>query len=114
MGANISEKFVGLRQSHLDSVARMFNALAEPTRLRILQSLQAGPLAVGQIVEETGAKQANVSKQLGILHAAGLVSRERNGNIVRYYISESMIFELCGLVCAKIQRDAEAQAKAFR
>lgn len=113
MAVDISEKFKGLETGQLESVSRMFNALAEPTRLRILQSLQAGPLAVGRIVEETGAKQANVSKQLGILHAAGLVSRERNGNIVRYYISEPMIFELCGLVCAKIRRDAETQAKAF-
>lgn len=114
MGADISKKFHGLEQAQLESVARMFNALAEPTRLRILQALQAGPLPVGQIVEETGAKQANVSKQLGILHAAGLVSREREGNVVRYFIGEPMIFELCGLVCSKIRRDAEAQAEAFR
>jgi DNA-binding transcriptional ArsR family regulator len=113
MGADISRKFTGLEQAQLESVARMFNALAEPTRLRILQSLQAGPLTVGQIVEQAGAKQANVSKQLGILYAAGLVSRQREGNLVRYFIAEPMIFELCGLVCAKIHRDAEAQARAF-
>jgi DNA-binding transcriptional ArsR family regulator len=114
MGADISGKFVGLEQPQLESVARMFGALAEPTRLRILQALQAGELTVGQIVQQTGARQANISKQLGILHAAGVVSRQREGNIVRYFISEPIIFELCRLVCAKLRRDGEAQAKAFR
>ena len=107
-------RFTSLDRERLESVARMFSALSEPTRLQILQSLQPGPLSVTEIVERLGAKQANVSKQLGILYQAGLVERERHGNIVRYFISEPMIFELCGLVCAKIQRDAEERARAFR
>ncbi len=106
-------KFTNLDRARLERVAGMFDALSEATRLQILQALQGGALAVGEIVERLGAKQANISKQLGILHQAGLVERERNGTMVRYFISEPMIFDLCGLVCAKLQRDAEEQAKAF-
>ena len=108
------QKFGGLREEQLEKVARMFAALAEPTRLRILQLLQEGPMNVGQIVERLGIKQANVSKQLAVLHQAALLERQRDGNQVHYSIGEPMIFELCGLVCAKIHRDATAEARAFQ
>lgn len=62
-----------------------------------------------EIVEAAEMKQANASKQLGILKQAGLVDRERDGASVRYSITEPMIFELCDLVCGKLRRDAEAR-----
>jgi DNA-binding transcriptional ArsR family regulator len=102
-----------LDRNSLEAVARLFGVLAEPTRLQILQSLKERPLSVSELVDELGAKQANVSKQLGILHSAGLLTRERDGNLVRYGISEPMIFELCDLVCGKIRRDAERQLAAL-
>jgi DNA-binding transcriptional ArsR family regulator len=103
----------GLDLASLSQVARVFAVLAEPTRLQILQALAAGPLYVGELVERLGARQANVSKQLGILHQAGLVERERHGALVRYAIGEPLIFELCSLVCGKLRRDAEARIAAL-
>lgn len=97
----------------LESVARLFKVLAEPTRLEILQQLKAAPLAVGELVDATGGKQANVSKQLGVLYAAGLLSRERDGATVRYAIAEPMVFDLCGLVCGKLRADAERRLDAL-
>jgi DNA-binding transcriptional ArsR family regulator len=105
---------VKLDQRHLEAVARLFGVLAEPTRLAILQRLKEGALAVKDLVEALGAKQANISKQLGILYDAGLVERRREEGLVRYAISEPMIFELCQLVCNKLQRDAEKQMELLR
>lgn len=102
-----------LDRGSLEAVARLFAVLAEPTRLAILQELKGGPRSVSELVGRLGAKQANVSKQLGILHAAGLLARERDGNLVRYSIAEPMIFELCELVCGKLRRDAERQLEAL-
>lgn len=102
-----------LDRASLEAVARLFGVLAEPTRLALLQALKGGPRAVSELAEELGAKQANVSKQLGVLHAAGLLARERDGNTVRYSVAESMIFELCELVCGKLRRDAERQLSAL-
>jgi ArsR family transcriptional regulator len=102
-----------LDRASLEAVSRLFAVLAEPTRLAILQSLKAAPRAVSELVEELDAKQANISKQLGILYGAGLLARERDGNVVRYSIAEPMIFDLCELVCGKLRRDAERQLAAF-
>ncbi|MCC6581765.1 MAG: winged helix-turn-helix transcriptional regulator [Phycisphaeraceae bacterium] len=103
----------GLTEKQVERVAEIFRALAEPTRLRILRLLHDGPMAVGQLVDAMEARQANVSKQLGVLHGAGLVDRRREGMTVLYQISEPMIFELCALVCRKIHRDAERDASDF-
>lgn len=94
----------------LERVASLFRAMADPLRLAILQALQQRPHAVGELVERLGAKQANVSKQLSVLFAAGLLTRERDGNVVRYGIGEPMVFDLCELVCGKLKRDADRQA----
>lgn len=103
-----------LDREQLDAVARLFQVLAEPTRLGIVQSLKESPRSVGELVDALEAKQANVSKQLGVLHDAGLLARKRQGNQVIYSVCEPMIFDLCDLVCGKLRRDAERRLKLFR
>ena len=103
-----------LDQHQLQAVAKLFDLLAEPTRLDILQHLKKQPLSVGQIVQATHAKQSNISKQLGILHDSGLLKRERQGNLIFYSIADPMIFELCNLVCDKLRKDAESQLALIR
>ena len=105
---NKSRRLAALSDGVIAEVAGIFSVLGEPTRLRMVEQLREGPLCVSDLVERLGAKQANVSKQLGILHGAGLVARERDGAQVRYYISEPLVLELCDAVCAKLRRDAEA------
>lgn len=103
-----------LDRNHLERVARLFGVLAEPTRLAILQKLKSRPMAVKDLVEVLDARQANVSKQLGILFDAGLVDRQRERGMVVYSVREPMIFELCHLVCDKLRRDAEREIEALR
>ena len=103
-----------LDQNQLQAVAKLFDLLAEPTRLDILQNLKKKPLSVGQIVDATQAKQSNISKQLGILHNSGLLKRERQGNLIFYSIADPMIFDLCALVCGKLRKDAELNLAAIR
>jgi hypothetical protein len=50
---------------------------------------------------------------LGILHASRFLARRREGTQVWYEISEPALFELCELMCSRIQRDVEGQIKRF-
>ena len=63
----------------LQMIADRFKVLSEPMRLKILHSLWDGERTVGEIITETAGLQANVSKHLGILQQAGLVSRRKDG-----------------------------------
>ncbi len=98
----------------LEAVAGLFGVLSEPSRLCILQMLQGGPASVGELVEQTGFKQANVSKQLGILFAAGVISRRQEGNRAIYSIALPLVFDLCELVCGGIAQQAADRAAALR
>jgi DNA-binding transcriptional ArsR family regulator len=102
-----------LADAQIQAVADLFAVLCEPTRLRILQMLQAGPAHVGAIIDELRIKQANASKQLGILYQAGVVGREKYGNQVRYFIRMPVVFELCSVVCQHLGREAQSRAVAL-
>lgn len=58
---------------------RIFMALADATRRRILLTLRARPASVGELVAQTTLSQPAVSKHLKVLETAGLVRRERDG-----------------------------------
>lgn len=95
-----------IHKKMLELVARRFQVLGEPCRLRILQTLQGGAMTVNQIVGELNGNQPNVSKHLQILFDAGVVGRERSGNSVFYNIADPVVFRLCELVCRSTARQA--------
>ena len=91
----------------IELVAQRFRVLGEPMRIKLLDRLRDGEATVGQLRDALGASQQNVSKHLGILHAAGMVSRTKEGNSTRYAISDPSVFELCDQVCGGVRRQLE-------
>ena len=98
----------------LELVAARFRMLAEPMRLRLLNELRAGEKTVTTLVEATGAGQANVSKHLSLLADAGMVGRRKEGLNVYYFIADESLFELCDLVCGRLQKELAEKARHFR
>lgn len=86
----------------LTKVANRFRALAEPARLTILHALEDGPLHVGALVDRTALSQANLSKHLQVLHAAGFLSRTRDGMYVRYALADAQVLQLCAIMCDRV------------
>ncbi|HLX96467.1 MAG TPA: metalloregulator ArsR/SmtB family transcription factor [Verrucomicrobiae bacterium] len=86
----------------LEQIAARFKLLGEPTRLRILQSVCRQPRTVNAIVADTGSTQANVSKHLALLAAAGLLERKRDGQCVFYGMKDQLALKLCELVRAQL------------
>jgi DNA-binding transcriptional ArsR family regulator len=103
-----------LEPVQLQAVADLFSVLSEGSRLQILQILQGGPASVGELVERAGLKQANVSKQLGILLSAGVIARRQDGNRAIYSIQLPLVFDLCGLVCRGMAQQAADRAAVLR
>lgn len=99
--------------ARMEAVARQFRVLGEASRLHLLASLMNGPATVGDLVDATGLKQGNVSKQLAALHEAGFLNRSRDGNFVRYEISDPVVFDLCELMCGRVGRTARERALAL-
>ena len=90
------------------AVARYFAVLAEPTRLRILHAICQREQSVSAIVLATGSTQTNVSRHLSLMHAAGVVARRREGNVVFYRVADPELVLLCRSVCVQIAGRIEA------
>lgn len=69
-------------------------ALATPSRLRILACLYQGPTSVGEISAAIGMDGSAVSHQLRILRHLGLVSGERDGRRVNYSLHDHHVGQL--------------------
>jgi ArsR family transcriptional regulator len=102
-----------LSEAALEKVAERFKALSEPTRLTLLYHLMDGEKTVSQLVEETGASQANVSKHLGLLLDAGVLGRRKQGTSAFYRITDESVFELCDVVCGSILDRLTAELDGF-
>ena len=89
-----------------DLIAQRFKVLSEPMRIKLLDRLRDGAATVHELTEALGASQQNVSKHLGVLLQAGMVSRTKQGTSARYAIADPGVFTLCEQVCGGIRRQA--------
>ncbi len=67
---------------------RLFQALGDRTRLRLLNLMRGGEVCVCFAVDSLGELQPKVSRHLAYLRKAGLVSARRDGKWVRYGVAE--------------------------
>ena len=96
-----------LSEPLIELIAGRFRVLAEPMRIKLLDQLRGGEATVTELQDAVGATQQNVSKHLGILRAAGMVTRTKHGNHVRYSIADEGVFELCEQVCGGVRRQLD-------
>ncbi|MER6420064.1 metalloregulator ArsR/SmtB family transcription factor [Streptomyces sp. NPDC001137] len=75
-------------------VAATLQALATPSRLRILARLQEGPCAATELADAVGMEQSACSHQLRLLRNLGLVTGERRGRSVIYALYDNHVAEL--------------------
>jgi ArsR family transcriptional regulator len=102
-----------LTDAACDEVALRFRALSEPMRLKILRRLFRSEASVGEILEEVGGTQANVSKHLSVLHGSALVDRRKDGTRTVYRIADPTLLRICSIVCEGVERDAREKAHAI-
>ncbi len=96
-----------LPEQLVELIAERFRIIGEPMRIRLLDALREGEASVQELQAAIGASQQNVSKHLGVLLRAGIVSRRKDGNFAVYAIADDGVFELCDHVCGGLRRQLE-------
>lgn len=104
----------GFPPEALEQIAVFFQALAEPTRLHILNELRGGERNVTEIAEAIGSSVANVSRHLAFLTQRGMVERETRGTSAYYRVADPSIYRMCDTVCGIIARQHERTAAEAR
>lgn len=93
----------------LEEFSHFFRLLSEPARLRLLCHLKQGPSDVAGLMDATGFSQSHISRQLGQLQRAGLVSCERDGVRLIYHADDQLVQDLCALVQSRLRQRLVAQ-----
>src|ERR1700704_6535996 len=78
--------------------SEIFQALAHPTRIAIVESLRDGEMATGKLIEKLHLEQANVSQHLSILRAKQIVVGRKVGNQVFYALRDPVLIEVLDIL----------------
>ena len=76
----------------------IFQGLANPTRIAIVELLRDGELSAGTLIEKLGIEQANASQHLAVLRAKQIVASRKAGNQVFYSIRDHALIEVLDIL----------------
>jgi DNA-binding transcriptional ArsR family regulator len=89
-----------LRHASPPELVRVFRALADPARLRILQRIAERPRSTQELAPLIGLSEAGTSKHLRLLAGAGILATRREG----YYVVYSLVRERLDSLPADLRR----------
>jgi ArsR family transcriptional regulator len=78
--------------------SEIFQALANPTRIAIVEALRDGELSAGKLIEKLGIEQANASQHLSVLRGKLIVVNRKAGNQVFYSIRDPALIEVLDIL----------------
>ena len=90
-----------------DKAADLFAVMSTPIRLRIISALCQGEKNVGQLLENIGVAQPNMSQHLNILFRSGVLGKRRQGAQVFYRIADDTAARVCRAVCTQLAIGAD-------
>ena len=78
--------------------SEIFQGLANPTRIAMVELLRDGELSAGMLIEKLGIEQANASQHLAVLRAKQIVVSRKVGNQVYYSIRDQALLEVLDIL----------------
>ena len=78
--------------------SEIFQGLANPTRIAIVELLRDGELSAGKLIQKLGIEQANASQHLAVLRAKQIVVNRKVGNQVYYSIRDHALIEVLDIL----------------
>jgi rhodanese-related sulfurtransferase len=101
------------KEALFEAIAVLGKAFASPRRLELVDLLAQAPRTVDELARASGQSSANTSQHLQALHAAGMVSRAREGTSVRYAVAGDEVLSVwLALRDVAVARLAEAERAA--
>jgi DNA-binding transcriptional ArsR family regulator len=78
--------------------AEIFQALAHPTRIAIVEALRQGEMPAGKLIERLGLEQANASQHLSVLRSRQIVANRKEGNQVFYSLRSPLLIDVLDIM----------------
>lgn len=93
--------------------AEVLKAIAQPTRLKIIQLLQDGEHCVCEIFPAIGHEQSNTSRHLQTMLKSGILNQRKDGLKIYYSLRHPEVLEIVRLAGLIASREANLRIKAF-
>ena len=97
----------------LELKAELLKALAQPTRLRILELLRDGEKCICEIVPAINGEQSNVSRHISLMQKSHLVTTRKDGVKVMVKVTDPEIFNILDRVSRVLKVQFEEQERLF-
>ncbi len=91
--------------------AEILKAIAQPTRLKIIDFLRDGERCVCEIFPAISEEQSNTSRHLNMMLSAGVLSRRKDGLKIYYAINHPEILEIMDIVTLIVKQDISRRHK---
>ena len=100
-----------MEEKVLELKAEILKALAQPTRLKILELLRNGERCICEIVPAINGEQSNISRHISLMQKSHLVTTRKDGVRVMVKVSDPKIFEILDRVSVILKQRMKEQGK---
>jgi len=97
-----------------DFQAEILKAIAQETRLNILELLRDGERCVCEIFPAIGQEQSNVSRHLNMMQKAGILTRRKDGLKIFYAVKHAEVLAIVDLAAAILKRETGVRHELLR
>lgn len=95
----------------LELKAEILKALAQPTRLKILELLRNGEKCICEIVPAINGEQSNISRHISLMQKSNLVTTRKDGVKVMVKVKDSKVFEILDSIGLLLKRQIIEKGK---
>jgi DNA-binding transcriptional ArsR family regulator len=98
----------------LELKAEILKALAQPTRLKILECLRTGEKCICDIVPAINGEQSNISRHISLMQKSNLVTTRKDGVKVMVKVRDPKIFDILDRVSSILRSRMDEQSRLMR
>jgi DNA-binding transcriptional ArsR family regulator len=98
----------------LELKAEILKALAQPTRLKILELLRHGEKCICEIVPAINGEQSNISRHISLMQKSRLIDTRKDGVKVMVKVSDPRVFDILDRVGAILKNQMNEQRRLIR
>jgi DNA-binding transcriptional ArsR family regulator len=94
--------------------AEILKAIAQPTRLKIIEFLRNGEKCVCEIFPAIAEEQSNTSRHLNIMQGCGILQRRKDGIKIMYRLKHPEVLSILDLVSTILKKEVSDKNKILR
>jgi ArsR family transcriptional regulator len=103
-----------MEEKILEWKAEILKALAQPTRLKILECLRQGERCICEIIPAVHGEQSNISRHISLMQKSHLVSTRKDGVRVMVKVRDPKIFDILDRVSAILKAQMNEQSRLVK